>query len=204
MKWTSVISAIILSVITLNAQDRKGSLPAFTFGAEWGYVATFQCGYHNNFFAPEGYRVDDRGNVFGLYNNSEAYLHVGYNLNAVWNLSLYIGYAGMADTQPIIPVSVRGTRFFGSDHLSDRWFCFADLGSGVGLNRHPQEILSGRLGGGYRLSMSRLTKLDLIASLRMTYAHNEVDYKGTPIAIGSINRNNVYASALSLGISITF
>lgn len=194
----------MLSWVHLDAQERQASVPKFTFGAEWGYVAIVQYGYHTNFFSPEGYRVDNKGNEFDLYNNAEVYFHAGYNLSPQWNISAYIGYAGFADVQAIVPFSIRGTRFFGENHMDDRWFCFADLGTGISLNKNPQETLAGKLGGGYRLSLSRITKLDFVASVRMTYAHIDINYKGYEIDPDRVNRNNAYAGAVSFGLSITF
>lgn len=204
MRRVIIIVSFIMSCLFANAQEQQARLPKFTFGAEWGYVATVLYGYHTNFFSPEGYRVDYRDNKFGLYNNAEVYFHAGYNLNPQWNISAYLGYAGFADVQAIVPVSIRGTRFFGENHEDDRWFCFADIGTGICVKKNPQETLSGKLGGGYRLSLSRVTKLDFVASIRMTYAHIEINYKGYDIDPIQINRNNAYAGAVSLGISISF
>ena len=204
MKLVSLISALFLSCMCIHAQGQKGRLPEFTFGVEWGYVATLQYGYHNNFFSLEGNRVDRRGNVFQLFNNADAYIHAGYNINHLWNVSAYVGCAGLADNQSIMPISVRATRYFGEDYMKDRWLCFADLGSGISLKKHPQEILVGKLGGGYRISLSRISKLDFIASVRITYSHDNINYYGYEIEPEYINRNNIYASALSLGISLTF
>ena len=204
MRTAMIILSFMLSCLCANAQEKQGSLSKFTFGAEWGYVATVQYGYHTNFFSPEGYRVDKRDNTFGLYNNAEVYFHAGYNLNDRLNVSAYLGYAGLADVQAIVPFSIRGTRFFGDNHMDDRWFCFADLGTGISIKKNPQETLSCKLGGGYRLSLSRTTKLDFVASIRMTYTHIDINYKGYEIDPDYTNRNNGYASALSFGLSITF
>lgn len=204
MRAAITILSFLISCIFANAKVEQEGQPKFTFGAEWGYVATVQYGYHTNFFSPEGYRVDKRGNTFSLYNNAEVYFHAGYNLSPQWNVSAYLGYAGFADVQAIVPFSIRGTRFFGSNHMDDRWFCFADLGTGISIKKNPQETLSGKLGGGYRLCLSRITKLDFVASIRMTYSHININYKGYEIAPDQINRNNAYSGAVSFGLSITF
>ena len=204
MKLSPLILSLFLSCICLHAQEQKGRVPEFTFGVEWGYVATLHYGYHNNFFSPEGNRIDRRDNIIGLFNNADAYLHAGYNINHLWNISGYIGWAGLADSQSIIPISIRATRYFGDNHLTDRWLCFADIGSGISIKKHPQEILTGKLGGGYRISLSRISKLDFIASVRITYSHENINHYGYMIEPEYINRNNIYASALSLGISLTF
>lgn len=204
MRAATVILSFVLSCICANAQEQHREVPKFTFGAEWGYVATVIYGYHTNFFSPEGYRVDYRDITASLHNNAEVYFHAGYNLSPEWNISAYLGYAGFSDVQTIVPFSIRGTRFFGANHMDDRWFCFADLGTGICIKKNPQETLCGKLGGGYRLSLSRLTKLDFVASVRMTYAHIDINYKGYEIVPNQINRNNAYTAAVSFGLSITF
>lgn len=197
-----LISSIFnISVKAENPQGR--SLRRMTFGLEYGYVAAVHSAYHYYFFAPEGYRVDDRGQSFRYTGNTEMYLHMGYNPNSDWNLSLYAGYAGLERYHDAIPVSIRATRYFGNDPDGDRWFSFADIGSGICLKKPVQEILTGKIGGGYRLSLSKFTKIDLILSARMTYTHPQITYDGTIIPMDKTNRNNAYITSLSCGIRIT-
>ena len=203
MRRALVILLIISTFITkTNAQDF--SFPRITFGAEWSYIATFQSGWHHNFFSSEGYRVDTEGNAFIYHSNAEAYLHAGYNVSRNWNIALYIGMTGISDLHKAIPASIRGTYYIGDDPSRDRWFTYIDIGSGICLKNPPQEILTGKIGGGYRMSLSRNTKLDFITALRMTYTHPEVRYDGEVIPMEKVNRNNAYLSAISFGIGITF
>lgn len=185
-------------------QSRETSLPEITFGAEWSYMASFVSGYHYNFFDPDGFRVDTRDMKAGYRNNGEMSLHIGYNLSPRWNISLHAGYSGNGDYEPVIPISIRVTRYWGEDHLADRWFTMMDAGSGICLTKYPQEIISCRLGGGYRLSLSRVTKLDFLAAFRVLYTHPEITYFGTDIGHKWINRNDGYVGSLSVGISLTF
>ena len=200
------ILAILLTLISFNnfVNAQKDRFSKYTFGVEWGYVATFQSGYRYIFFPPEGYRVDVRDNSFGLQNNADLYIHSGINLSRSWNLSLYAGYAGVGDIHKVLPVSIRATRYFGKDPLSDRWFAFTDLGSGMCFKRPVQEILTGKIGGGYRMSLSRYSKLDFIISARMTYTHPQITYDQEVISQEMVRRNNAYVSALSLGLGLTF
>lgn len=203
----SLFILLIYSIfnISVSAQDRDNDRYAdVTYGIEWGYVATFYFGYRYVFFPPEGYRVDIRNSAFGLINNADMYLHAGWNMNRHWNMSLYLGYAGIAKIHKAIPVSLRITRYFGQNPMNDRWFGFADVGSGICIKRPVQEILTGKIGGGYRFSLSYTTKLDFIISARMTYTHPQVTYDKEIISHDMVRRNNAYASALSLGISLTF
>ena len=200
------ILAILLTLISFNnfVNAQKDRFSKYTFGVEWGYVATFQSGYRYIFFPPEGYRVDVRDNSFGLQNHADLYIHSGVNLSRSWNLSLYAGYAGVGDIHKVLPVSIRATRYFGKDPLADRWFAFTDLGSGICFKRPVQEILTGKIGGGYRMSLSRYSKLDFIISARMTYTHPQITYDQEVISQEMVRRNNAYVSALSLGLGLTF
>jgi hypothetical protein len=200
------ILAILLILIPFNnfVNAQKDRFSKYTFGVEWGYVATFQSGYRYIFFPPEGYRVDVRDNNFRLQSNADLYIHSGINLNSIWNLSLYAGFAGVGDIHKVLPVSIRATRYFGKDPLADRWFAFTDLGSGICFKRPVQEILTGKIGGGYRMSLSRYSKLDFIISARMTYTHPQITYDQEIISHDMVRRNNAYVSALSLGLGLTF
>lgn len=201
-KASIIIFVMLLTSIGLKAQTEP--VPRFTFGAEWGYIATFYSGYHFNFFAPEGYRADPRHQEFTYISNGEAYLHAGYNLNEKYNLSLYLGFSAIGEYHHSIPVSVRLTRYYKTNNLGDRWFGFIDLGSGVSIKKEPDMMLSGKIGAGYRMSLSRRTSLDFIAGLRTVLTHPDIYYYGTLIPQDKINRNNAYMSALSLSISLTF
>lgn len=200
----TLLILLAITCLTNASAHVKADYPRFTFGAEWGYVATIQSGHHHNFFSPDGFRVDDRGNVFKYHSNADVYIHAGYNFNSNWNLSLYIGYAGVDDLQKVMPLSLRATHYFGIDPEADRWFAFWDIGSGICFKKKPQEIVAGKIGGGYRISLSRNTKLDFLASVRMTYTHPQVYFDGIPIDMQWVNRNNAYVGAISFGIGLTF
>ena len=195
---------IFLLLFTSVAEARKDEVQRFTFGAEWGYVGVFYSGYHHNFFSPEGYRADPREYGFNTISNVEGYVHGGYNLSDKYNISLYMGLTALMKYHHAIPVSVRLTRYYKTNNLGDRWFGFIDLGSGVSIKKEPDMMLSGKIGAGYRMSLSRRTSLDFIAGLRTVLTHPDIYYYGTLIPQDKINRNNAYMSALSLSISLTF
>lgn len=203
MKRLFAIS-LILGALPILAGAQDDDSRRFTYGAEWGYVAIFYSGYHYNFFAPEGFRVDPRGYGFGYYGNAEGYVHFGYDINTKWNISLYAGLSGIKDYHLTVPISLRATRFFGESADEDRWLTFLDLGSGICVKEKPQEIVSGKIGGGYRFSLSRQTKLDFTVTLRSVLTHPDIDYYGVTITPEKTNRNNAYISAISFGMAITF
>lgn len=197
------VTILILSMMPLVAMART-DVPRVTFGAEWSYLATLFSSYHYNYFSQEGYRFNVSGRDFGLYNNGELLLHIGYNINEYWNLSAYAGMNGLADYHNAVPVNMRLTRYFGHDPLQDRWFSFVDAGTGLTMKLPMQAIISARLGGGYRISLSRSTKLDLVAAVRNTYTHHQVYHDNEMISMKSTNRNDAYLLSLSFGISLTF
>ncbi len=200
-----VIAVSMLLPLALNAGEkdsrRSGKL---TFGAEWSFISSFHCGIHHNFFSQEGYRVDLNHKSFGYESNGEVNLHCGYNIVKDWNLSLYTGFVGVYDIGNAIPVSLRLTRFFKEDGRGDRWLCYMDAGTGVCLKKNPQMTATGKIGGGYRLSLSRTTKMDFLLSYRMSLTHPQIVYDGYRIPFEMTNRNNAYVSALSVGVSLTF
>lgn len=175
----------------------------FTFGAEWGYVGTFYSGYHYNFFAPEGYRVDPRGHGFTFTSNGEVFVHAGYNLGEKANLSLYLGFSAIEEHHHSIPISLRYTRYYKANKVGDRWFSFIDAGSGISIKDSPREILTGKIGGGYRICLGNDMNLDFLVSLRTVLTHPDIDYYGTEIPSDRINRNNAYSSAISVGMALT-
>ena len=203
-KIISILLTICAFNICVKAQvTGEERFPRFTFGAEWGYVATVWEFTHNNFFSAEGYRINEKGNAFGYHSNGEVYLHAGYNFDEYWNLSLYAGYGGVNGMHKIVPISIRATRYYGDDPLTDRWFTFAGLGSGICLKKPVQEIFTGRFGGGYRMSLSPDTKLDLMVGLSLTYTHPEVIHDGRQIPHKLINRNDKLCGGLSISLALT-
>lgn len=190
--------------IGVNAHNNYVSnLPRVTFGVEWSYLCTFYSAYHYNYFSTDGYRVNRRGGDSGWANNGEANLHIGYNFNENWNLSFHAGLTGLMNIHNAVPLSLRATHYFGKDHLTDRWFAFFDAGTGISIKTEPQELVSGKIGGGYRISLSRDTKLDIIAGFRITHTHPTIVDEGTEITLKWINRNSALLTAFSVGISLT-
>ena len=203
MKKGSLIILFILLTVSVSAKvSSKES--RFTYGIEWSYIGVFYSGYHYNFFAPEGYRVDPRKYGFMYDTNGEALLQAGYQLNEKWNISLYTGLSAFEDQHCTVPISIRLSRYYRPNNREGQWLGFLDLGSGFSIKVKPQEIYTGKVGGGYRMHLSRRTKLDFIASLRISYTHAAIYFDGKQIPVEMINRNNAYDSAITLGMALTF
>ena len=195
----------VLCSICTEARTGIEGIPRFTYGAEWSYTANIFKGYRCYFIAPEdGFRVDDRYDGLKYFTNGEVYVHAGYNFNEKWNLSIYSGYTTLCDFHPAIPISVRATRYFGPDPEKDRWFTYFDVGSGLSIQDKVSPILSAKVGGGYRISLSRYTKIDFIASIRFIHNRPSLYYYGEQIDDRYVDRNIGYSVAASLGIGITF
>ena len=198
MKRLAIILLLVLAAIPMTAGKR------LTWGLEWGYVGTFFSGMHLNYFSPDGWRADETLNEACFLSNGEVYAHIGWDLDRKWNLSIYAGYCGIQKLHHSIPVSLRATRYFQEDEKGDRWLIFMDAGSGISIKSHPQEIFTGKIGGGYSLRLSSGTYLNFIAALRGTYTHADIEYTGEMIPYDRINRNNAYGCSISLGISLSF
>lgn len=202
MTRKALISMLLISVCCIAAG--KNRYPRITFGAEWSYICIFHSSFHYNYFTPEGYRMNEEDNFIGLHSNGEVLLHVGYNLNEHWNISLLSGLSGLSNIHNTVPVSIRATRYWGSDPDKDRFFAFADAGSGISVKKEMQEILAGKLGAGYRISLSRSTKLDFNVCARCSYTHPQIYFDHEQISLRWTNRNDAILLSVSAGIGLTF
>ena len=197
--------ATIMMLIALEDMTQAGEMRSdITFGAEWNYIATVYTSYHYNFFSPEGYRYNQSDSRSGWNNNGEALIHVGYNINDAWNISLYTGVTGYSDIHNAIPISVRMTRIWSNNPTEDSWLTFIDAGTGISLKNEPQETFSGKIGAGYRLALSRVSKLDFLVSARCAYTHPQIYFSNEPITLRWTNRNDCMLLSLSLGMALTF
>ena len=204
MKRLTVICTLLFVFLSSAGAQTEDDFPRITYGVEWSYVASGFSAYHYNYFSPEGYRYNSKGTSSGFVGNGEGLLHVGYNVTDNWNLAIYAGLTGISDIHNVVPVSFRATRFFTKNMNGDRWFTFADAGTGISIKKHPQEIVALKIGGGYRVSLSRDTKLDFNAALRCTYTHPDIYFEHEIISQRWINRNNAIVVSASVGMAVTF
>lgn len=204
MKRLAVICTLLFVFLSSAGAQTEDDFPRITYGVEWSYVASGFSAYHYNYFSPEGYRYNSKGTSSGLVGNGEGLLHVGYNVTDNWNLAIYAGLTGISDIHNAVPVSFRATRFFTKKMNGDRWFTFADAGTGISIKKHLQEIVALKIGGGYRVSLSRDTKLDFNAALRCTYTHPDIYFEHEIISQRWINRNNAIVVSASVGMTVTF
>ena len=205
-----IITSFNINVIggNKNVKGKNEALIAtnkWDFGVEWSYVGTYAYNTKYNFFNTEGYRVNAHSEVSGYWSNAEVLLHAGYNLNRRWNISLYTGVIGLADIHYAVPVSLRMTHYFAKNSiLADTWLAFAEVGSGICIKNEPQEIWSGKIGGGYRINLSEATKLDFIAAFRLTYTHPQIIDGNDKIPLEYTNLNSALLQSFSIGMAITF
>ena len=186
-----------------HINSAESDIPRLTFGAEWSYIGTVHYNTRYNFFNTEGYRQNRSESISGYWSNAEALLHIGYNLTPHLNLSVYTGIMGIADIHHAVPLSFRGTYYFG-EHDSDRWLAFADLGTGISIKEEPQEIWTGKVGGGYRVTLSRDAKLDFITAFRLCCTHPQIKDGEDIISLQWTNRNTALVKSFSIGMAITF
>jgi hypothetical protein len=203
--WLCILLIFCTFNLNVNGQERVcDDIPRLSFGAEWSYIGTIHYSAWYNYFSPDGYRINRHEDVNGYWGNGEVLLHVGYNFNKHWNLSLYTGMTGLADIHNAASISLRGSYYFGEDALKDRWMTFMDVGTGLSFKNEPQDIWTGKVGGGYRITLSRDTKLDFIAALRLACTHPQVMDGDDKITLEWTNRNLAFLQSFSLGMSITF
>lgn len=195
---------LIFCCAAVSGQTHEGILSKLTFGAECSYAATMYSFEYHYFKNSDGAReVIDKGEF--LYDSdSEFSLHCGYNFNNCWNLSLYAGYTGIGRFHKAVPISLRATRYFGDNPLNNRWFAFLDIGSGISIKDIPEEIISGKIGGGYRLSLSKYTKLDFLLSLRGVRTHPDIMIYDDEAVPENVYTNEGFITSLSFGIGLTF
>ena len=194
---------LIFSAYALKSNAQEDSFPRITFGAEWGYSAAVHSIWHYNFFSPEGYRVNLKGSDVLFHSNAEASVNAGLNLNSHWNLSFHLGLTGLRELHKAVPISMRGTRYYGDDPLNDRWFTFIEAGSGLSLKLPAQEIFGCKAGGGYRISLSRHTKMDFLLAVKVNYTHPDIIYDNVIIDHDRINKNGMTITAITLGMAIS-
>lgn len=204
MKKLAAICTMLIAFLTCAEAQAREDFPRITFGAEWSYVAYVFSAYHYNYFSPEGYRYNSRGTATSFVSNGEALFHVGYNVTGNWNLAIYTGITGISDFHNAIPLSFRATRLLKPKTNGDRWFTYAEAGSGISLKKQMQEIATLKLGGGYRVSLSRDTKLDFNAAIRCAYTHPDINFEHEIISQKWINRNAAIAVSASIGMAVTF
>ena len=68
----------------------------------------------------------------------------------------------------------------------------------------PQEIFACKTGGGYRISLSRNTKIDFMLAVKVTYTHPEIIHEDVKIEMDKINKNDMIMTAISLGMGVKF
>lgn len=202
-----LLSVVVLTfaayLICNGAPDGKKNYTTITYGIEWSYVESFSSFIHQNFYSQEGSRVDIKRSALFHKSEAEVYLHLGANLNKYWNLALYAGCTRIVHTHYAIPISLRLTRFFRPDPMGDRGISFIEAGSGPAFTKVPSPLFSARIGGGYRFSLNRKTKIDLIASYRLLYSQSQINYFGEIISHEAIMRNTGLYSAITIGVNIT-
>lgn len=204
MKKIIAIVILITGFLGSASAQNQEDFPRITFGAECSFVASAFTAYHFNYFSPDGYRYNETGYKAGLIGNAEGLLHVGYNVTERWNLSIYTGITGISDIHNAIPLSFRATHLFKARGNGDRWFTFADAGTGLSLKKEIQETATLKFGTGYRISLSRDTKLDFHVSMRCIYTHPNIYFENELISCRWINRNSALVAAASVGMAVTF
>ena len=181
--------------------------PRFTFGAETSYVLTFMNYSHFNFISADGDRRDERYTTFNVFNNGQILVHAGVNVSKNVNLAVYTGYGGVYKEERMIPLSLRATWLVGDDPAKNRWLVFCSAGTGFNDFDKPSKLSAeARIGGGYRISLNRVAKLDFLAGFQETYTH-PLAYEsdaGDYVPAERLRRNEAWFGALTFGLALVF
>lgn len=209
MKKSFLITVIIFAaVFTAAAEKPARDFPGFTFGMEGNFILSAISYSHINYIAADGYRVDRRGLVCRPAVNGELLLNAGYNIDRHLNMALCFGVSGISRGETVFPISLRLTVLFGRDPLKARWFSFIDGGAGIGTATEARFSPAAKLGGGYRISLTRSAKLDFILSLRSIYTQPQITEfsDGDMVKVPSerIRRSQAFYNAIMLGIGLNF
>jgi len=207
MKKCILIIAALLPLLycPAKAQDWRVRSP-LRFGVEWGYSLSVYKYYHFNYIeATDGYRVDDEGSSSSWLINAYGVGMVGVDLSRYLNLSLNIGLTGIYRGRNVYSASIRGSWYF-SNVNSSGFFIYSDGGLGISEAFDEDFCALMHIGGGYRISLSRRSDLDLSLSFRSALDHPEIwdEWEGKYVEKRNIRRNNALYYALCFGIGISF
>lgn len=197
---TAALAAFCL--LEASASDRKREFPLFTYGVEWGYSTHIHT-VSERLYYDDGTRIPYSRNEWGYKSHGEVLIHAGINAGRHVNLSLYTGWSGIGEGISAIPLTLRGSVYYGRDTRRARWFNFAEGGTAF-VPGQDMPVYSGRIGAGWRASLSRSVKLDFSISYKMTYLRPGIMENGVPIPKEQVLFNHNYFSAICLNIGLTF
>ena len=215
-RFTYVISVLFcLAVSVPAAAGRQGNtcpgerrdFPRFTFGVETSYVLTFLNYSHFNFISSDGGRRDERSLTDVAMSNGQILVSGGVNISDKLNLSLYTGYGGVYRRERMVPLSMRLSWYSGGDPMKNRWMSFCSVGAGFNnpdmLSRISAE---GKAGGGYRISLNRHVKMDLLLAFQEVYTHIRAyeNDTGSYVPEERLRRNDTWIGAFTFGIGLVF
>jgi len=181
-------------------REYEYNYPLITFGLEWGYIAQHHAYSHFNYIADGGYRMDFSDKKLTYKTNAQIMAHFGFNVSKHLNLALYGGYQGLTRQQRIFPLALRTTVLFGQPEDRGRWLTYAGAGIGFkGSEKMFKNALIGHGGFGYRLSLTRETKLDFLCAFQGTYWHPDTFSESIKVL-----RSDEILLGLNFGIGISF
>lgn len=195
------LACMCLSVSSVSAQKRE--FPLFTYGVEWGYSAHIHTAAEKLYY-DEGTRISDRYSTWGYQSHGEVLAHAGMNAGRHVNLSIYTGWSGIGEGISAIPLNLRCSVYYGRDTRRARWFNYAEGGTAFVPDRPDVPVYAGRIGAGWRASLSRSVKLDFSIAYKMTYLRPGIVENGVSVPKEQVLIDNNYFSAICLNIGLTF
>lgn len=190
-----------------GAVRHSGKMRLMSFSLEWGGAFNAFYRLHNNYVTNEGSRVDIRDNGLRPDFNADILASAGFNLTTNLNLSVTSGYQGLQDGHRIIPLTLRGSWFFGDDPGQNRWFAYVDGGIGFRASEYIRNFISplAKTGFGYRLVLGEVIKLDFSCGFQYCHLHPDLfDADGQVISPANLRRNNLDIAGVRLGMALAF
>ena len=188
---------------------KSGILGTLTFGIEGSYISTAASYRHFNYISAYGYRIDRKFWNTMYHSNGEFLMHIGVDISDKFNLSVYTGRSGINRGTYVVPLTLRGSCYFGKDPSKGRWLAFLD--AGPGLSGYGDDLsLSGmfKAGTGYRIPLGRYTRLDFLVSFRTVVTGKGIMGSSMSSSIyipeENLRRSDALYLAMTFGIGITF
>lgn len=196
------IILITLAAALLSTSEMMGK--GFRWGVEWGASGTFHsktsCLYTTN----DGYAVEYRKVSSRLHINAALEGFVGMDFARRLNISLRSGYAGIADGERGVPLSLRQALHFGKTPTSRGASVFMEGGL---FFRKKADISSfAQIGTGWRTRLSEHIALDFNLGIRISSTHPDIfdKYSGKYMPKESIRELNCLNEGFFLSTALVF
>lgn len=176
----------------------------FRWGLEWGASGICHSNAYCVYTADEGFIVEYRKISNRLHVNGTLEGFVGIDFAQRLNISLHSGYAGIADGERGVPLSLRPTLRLGRNPDGGRASLFAE--GGVFFRKNADISMFAKLGTGWRTTLSQHLALDFNAGLQVSRTHPDIydKYSGRYLAGDSVRGLKCFNAGFFLTTALVF